>query len=283
MSWPIIARKDFADAGRSRLLWALSLFMVVLVAGIAAIPQLLHIPGEGVPPTFDDAISFLFTIVTLMVSIIALVVGYRAVVGERESGSIRFLIGLPHTRRDVIIGKVIGRAGVVAVPTLIGFLVGGVVVLALYDGFDVMTYTSLLALSVLIGVVYVSFAVGISAAVSSRAKAVAGVLGVYVVFDWMWWTAPMAIYWIIHRELPAMTDVPAWFVLVERLGVWEPLHVIAATMTDIAGVETIPVEQRIAGDVPFYLETWFAWVFVAGWILVPLGIGYYRFRSAPIS
>lgn len=33
--------------------------------------------------------------------------------------------------------------------------------------------------------------------------------------------------------------------------------------------------DRIAGDVPFYLETWFAWVFVAAWIIVPLGIGYY--------
>ncbi|WP_440771905.1 ABC transporter permease subunit [Natronorubrum sp. DTA28] len=283
MSWMQIARKDFADASRSMMLWILSALMVLLVAGISSIPHLIHTPGQGPAPGFDEALSFLFTVVVTMISIIGLVVGYQAIVGERESGSIRFLLGLPNTRLDVIVGKVLGRAAVVAVPTVIGFVVGGIVIALLYDGFDVVTYVSLLAFSVLIGLVYVSLAVGVSASVSTRAKAVAGVLGIYIVTDWLWWAVPMAIYWLLERELPGTTDLPTWYLFVERLGIWEPLAVISGTLVDIAGVETVPPADRLAGDVPFYLEPWFAWVFVAAWILVPLAIGYYRFNRTILS
>lgn len=81
----------------------------------------------------------------------------------------------------------------------------------------------------------------------------------------------MGIYWILERELPGTTDLPVWYLLVERFGVWEPLGAIASALVDIAG------------DVPFFLETWFAWVFVAAWIIVPFGIGYYRFNRAVLS
>ncbi|WP_255171094.1 ABC transporter permease subunit [Natrononativus amylolyticus] len=283
MSWAHVARKDFADAIRSRTLWVLSALMILTVAGISAIPELIHIPGEGPAPGFDEAVSFMFTWMTLMISIIGLLAGYQAIVKERESGSIRFLLGLPNSRFDVVAGKVLGRSAVVAVPTVIGFLVGAVVIVVLYDGFAVVDYVALLAFSILLGVVYVSVAVGVSAAVSTRAKAVAGVLGIYLLFDWLWWAVPMAIYWLLERELPGATDLPTWYLLVERIGLWEPLGAIATTMVDIAGVETVPIADRIAGDVPFYLEPWFAWVFVAAWIVVPLGIGYYRFSRTVLS
>lgn len=283
MSWAHVARKDFADALRSKMLWALSGLMILVVAGVSAIPYLLSSSYAGSAPGFDEAMSFAFTWMTAIVSIMGLVVGYQSIVRERESGTIRFMLGLPNTRLDVIVGKVLGRAAVVAVPTVIGFLVGAVVIVSLYDGFVITDYVGLLAISILIGLVYLSAAVGVSAAVSTRTKAVAGALGVYVVFDWLWWIVPMGIYWLLEGELPGTTDLPTWYVLLERLGIWEPLRTVAGTLVDIAGVETVPTADRLAGEVPFYLETWFAWVFIAAWIVVPLGIGYYRFDRAILS
>ncbi|WP_121743737.1 ABC transporter permease subunit [Natronorubrum halophilum] len=283
MTWARIARKDFEDASRAMTLWILTALMILLVAGISSIPHLIHTPGQGPAPGFDEAISFLFSVVVTMASIIALVVGYQSIVGERESGSIRFLLGLPNTRLDVVVGKVLGRAAVVAVPTVIGFAVGGVVIAILYDGFDIATYAGLLAFSLLVGLVYVSLAVGVSASVDTRAKAVAGVLGVYIISDWLWWVVPMAIYWLLERELPGGTDLPVWYLFVERLGIWEPLAAISGTIVEIPGSETVSPADRLAGDVPFFLEPWFAWAFVAAWILVPLAIGYYRFNRTILS
>ena len=277
-----IANKDFADAGRSKMLWALTVLLVLLVAGVSAIPYLL---AEGTTPTFEQALSFLFTPIALLVPIIGLVVGYQAIVSERETGSIRFLLGLPNTRRDVVLGKVIGRAGVVAVPTLIGFLVGAVVIAALYDGFIVTDYLGLLVFSLIMGLVYVSVAVAISASVSSRAKALAGVLGFFVLFDFLWEFVPMAMYWAVEGNLPGFDGLPAWYLFVLRLSPGQALSAIALTLIEFAGAGDLDLTAagRVAGEVPFYLENWFAWIIVVLWIVVPVSLGYLRFKDAILS
>lgn len=282
MSWIHVASKDFADASRSMMLWALTVLLVLLVAGVSAIPYLL---ADGTTPPFEEALSFLFTPIALLVPIIGLVVGYQAIVSERESGSIRFLLGLPNTRRDVVLGKVIGRAGVVAVPILIGFLVGAVVIGALYDGFIVADYLGLLVFSLIMGLVYVSVAVGISASVSSRAKALAGVLGFFVLFDFLWEFVTMAIYWVIEGSLPGFDGLPAWYLFILRLSPGQALSAIALTLIEIAGAGDLDLTAagRVAGEVPFYLENWFAWIIVVLWIIVPVSLGYLRFKNAILS
>lgn len=282
MSWIHVASKDFADASRSMMLWALTVLLVLLVAGVSTIPYLL---ADGTTPPFEEALSFLFTPIALLVPIIGLVVGYQAIVSERESGSIRFLLGLPNTRRDVVLGKVIGRAGVVAVPTLIGFLVGAVVIGALYDGFIVADYLGLLVFSLIMGLVYVSVAVGISASVSSRAKALAGVLGFFVLFDFLWEFVTMAIYWVIEGSLPGFDGLPAWYLFILRLSPGQALSAIALTLIEIAGAGDLDLTAagRVAGEVPFYLENWFAWIIVVLWIIVPVSLGYLRFKNAILS
>ncbi|MFC4439091.1 MULTISPECIES: ABC transporter permease [Natrialbaceae] len=283
MSWVHIARKDFADAGRSLMLWALTVLLILLVAGVSSIPYLLA--TEGATPAFEEALSFLFTPIGFLIPIIGLVVGYQAIVSERESGSIRFLLGLPNTRRDVILGKVLGRTGVVAIPTVIGFVVGAVVIGALYDGFAIVDYLGLLVFSLIMGLVYVAVAVGISASVSSRAKALAGVLGFFVLFDFLWEFVTMGIYWALEGSLPGFDGLPAWYLFVLRLSPGQSLSAIALTLVDFAGAGDFDMTAagRVAGEVPFYLENWFAWLIVAMWILVPLGVGYARFKNATLS
>lgn len=284
MSWVHVARKDFEDASRSMTLWALTALLILLVAGLSAVPYLLATDAQA--PGFEDALAFLFTPIGFLVPIIGLVVGYQAIVGERESGSIRFLLGLPNSRRDVLVGKLLGRTGVVAVATVIGFLVGAVVIAALYDGFAVADYLGLAAFSLVVGLVYVAIAVGVSASVTSRAKAVAGVLGIFVVFDVLWQFVPMSIYWLLEGELPNLFEnVPAWYVFVERLSPGESLSAIALTLVEFAGAGDLDLTAagRVGGELPFYLENWFAWLIVLAWIAVPLAIGYYRFERAILS
>lgn len=282
MSWTHVARKDFADASRSKLLWALTALLLLLVAGVSAIPYLLQNDGT---PSFDVAVNFLFGPIGLLVPIIGLIVGYRAIVGERESGSIRFLLGLPNTRSDVLVGKVLGRSVVVAVPTIIAFVVGSVVLAALYTGFDIADYLGLLVFSLLMGLLYVAIAVGVSASVSSRAKAVAGVLGIFVIFDFLWQFVPMAVYWLLNGELPNPLSVPAWYIFVGRFSPGQALTAIAIELIDSIGVQNTDLSAagRVAGEVPFYLDLWVTWVIVLAWIAVPLGIGYLRFRNATLS
>jgi len=64
----------------------------------------------------------------------ALIAAYLAIAGERESGSLKLLLGLPPSRGEVLVGKFLGRSGVVAIGLVLGFLVSGVVTVAIYGG-----------------------------------------------------------------------------------------------------------------------------------------------------
>lgn len=283
MSWSHIARKDFADAGRSLTLWVVTGLLVVLVAGMVAIPSLL-----SAEEPFADALYFLFSAVGLLIPIIGLLLGYNAVVGERESGSIRFLLGLPNTRRDVVWGKLLGRTGVIVAASVVAFAVGAGVIAWLYEGFVVSDYLVLLAFTVVMGVVYLSIAVGVSASVSSRGKAIAGVLGVFVLFDVVWQSIPSGIYYLLEGSWPTLYGegtLPAWFVLVERLSPGQALSAVAITIVDVIDTAEIDLTAagRVAGEIPFYLETWFAGVIVVAWIAVPVAIGYARFSRAVLQ
>lgn len=283
MSWSHIARKDFADASRSLTLWVVTGLLVVLVAGMVAIPSLL-----SADEPFAQALYFLFSAVGLLIPIIGLLLGYNAVVGERESGSIRFLLGLPNTRRDVVWGKLLGRTGVIVAASVVAFAVGAAVIVWLYEGFVVSDYLVLLAFTVVMGVVYLSIAVGVSASVSSRGKAIAGVLGVFVLFDVVWQSIPSGIYYLLEGSWPTLYGegtLPAWFVLVERLSPGQALSAVAITIVDVIDTAEIDLTAagRVAGEVPFYLETWFAGVIVVAWIAVPVVVGYARFSRAVLQ
>ncbi len=283
MSWSHIARKDFADASRSLTLWVVTGLLVVLVAGMVAIPSLL-----SADEPFAQALYFLFSAVGLLIPIIGLLLGYNAVVGERESGSIRFLLGLPNTRRDVVAGKLLGRTGVIVAASVVAFAVGAGVIAWLYEGFVLADYLVLFAFTVVMGVVYLSIAVGVSASVSSRGKAIAGVLGVFVLFDVVWQSIPSGIYYLLEGSWPTLYGegtLPAWFVLVERLSPGQALSAVAITIVDVIDTAEIDLTAagRVAGEVPFYLETWFAGVIVVAWIAVPVVVGYARFSRAVLQ
>jgi ABC-2 type transport system permease protein len=52
--------------------------------------------------------------------IVGVVVGYNAVSGGRESGSLKLLLSLPHSRADVVFGKVVGRGAALSLAVFAG-------------------------------------------------------------------------------------------------------------------------------------------------------------------
>jgi len=285
MGWTHVASKDFHDAIRSRMLWVVTGLLVLLTAGTSAIPRLIH--EDGPEPEFTQGIEMLYLTVGLLVPIIGLVVGYRAVVGERESGSIRTLLGLPNSRLDVIVGKTVGRVAVMTVATVAGILAGTVVLLALYDGFDIVDYAAV-GLHVLLGaVLFVVLAIVISASVASSAKAAAAIFGVYVGVFTFWEYLPDAVYWAVEGTLPGGGTPPAWYVFLGQLNPGQALDELLLVPLDVFAdapyVTVQPAAERVPGDAPFYLESWFAAVVFLAWIAVPLAIGYVRFRNATLN
>jgi len=129
MSLVAIARKDFQETVRSRGMIALVVLFSLLVAAFAF----------AVRPTAESeqfATEVLLSVfigpflVTTLVPLVGVVVGYNAVSGERESGSLKLLLSLPHSRADVVFGKVVGRGAALALAVFAGFLLPALVLIA---------------------------------------------------------------------------------------------------------------------------------------------------------
>jgi len=213
-----------------------------------------------------------------------LVVGYMAIVGERQTGSVKILLGFPHSRRDIVAGKLLGRTGVVAVGIVVGFVVAAIAAVGLYGGFPARDFFGLLGVTLLLGMTFVGFAVGTSAAVATRGKAMATVIGVFVVFNVMWdFITSLVLYAATGNFF--MEDPPTWF---ELLGSISPMTAYEGAARSVLEVDigsafgTSSSTAATASD-PLFLQDWFGFVVLAAWMLVPLAIGYVRFQRANLG
>lgn len=209
MSVEAVARKDFRDAVRSRWLLALTALFVVIATAFMLIGAQFLSSTDAQQFSTSSILGFMnggFT--TWLVPLIALVVAYSAVVGERESGSLKLLLSLPHSRADVVAGKVIGRTAAVGVPLFVGFLLPALVAALGPLQFAPLDYLGYLLLMVVLAAVYVAIAVGCSAATGSSTVAVAAAVGVYFLFT--------VVFGGINSALPLLLGLnggPSWLPL----------------------------------------------------------------------
>lgn len=281
MSWAVVARKDFEDAIRSRGLIAMTVLFTLLYAGAAYAYTFI---GSSNPQATSvlSLINFLLLPATILVPIVGVFAGYRAIAGERETGSIKLLLGLPHTRQDVVVGKIVGRSTVVTVSTLVGFLVAAIVAAVLYGSFPAVDFVAFGALTVLFALAFVGIGVGISAATGSTTKAIAGGFGVFFLFQFLWGEIPKLINYAINGSYGFSGRQPEWSYLVAQL---DPQNAYQLAVNDWivqSPLQEALYQQLFGGDVPLFLSPWFALVVLLVWILLPAGLGYLAFDRADL-
>ena len=280
MSWTAIARKDFQDAARSKALWSLTALFVLFMAGMAYVFTLFS-DSAGASSELGSIglLFFLVSPVTLLIPITGLVMAHKAIAGEVESGSAKFLLSLPHTRRDAVIGKVAGRSAVMGAAVLVGLLVAAVVVLALYDSFDAMAYAGFSVLAVLLAVLYTAIGVGLSALTKSGSRATILTAGFFVVFEVAWGIIPAGIYYLLNSSFGPGGTPPEWYLLLNRI---PPSSAFSSAVFGFIPGETGSVAAFFPQNVPFYLSKWAAVATMLLWVVVVPALGYWRFRAADL-
>lgn len=281
MSWTIVAQKDFRDAGRSKMLWAVSVLFVLFAAGAAylyaQIPALQQGGGNEIATT--NLLLFLQTPVGIFVPIIGLMLGYKAIAGEIENGNVKLLLSLPHSRTNVVLGKLVGRISVLTIATVLGFTVALGIVLALYPEFSAVEYVQFTLLTLLFGGAYVSIGIGLSSLTKSTAKAGIGVFSVFVLFNWLWDFIPNLLNWAINGSFLFAEGAPDWYLVFGRLS---PNGAFNGALMPL--LELSPIQQQLLGQAgdAFYLSWWFSLLLLIGWIVLPIALGSYRFQNMDI-
>lgn len=288
MSVGTVASKDVRGVTRSRALWAVATGLALLAAAIA-----LTYVGyqEGPAEMVRQLFRRLATALSILLPIVALVGSYMAIAGERESGGIVFLLGLPNSRRDVFLGKLCSRMGVAAAGVTFMIAAAASVGAARFGAFPAQVVFGLLGASVAYAWVFVAVAVALSAAVAAKTRAIAASVGAYFVLVLLYLVPgvriPAIVEWF-HRSVLGMSANPD---LYDAVAYTSPLIayrkatnlVFPPSMEQEVFTRMPPEGTETAPELPFYLADWVAPLVFAGWILVPLVVGYYRFQRADLE
>ncbi len=268
MSWLVVARQEAwltATARSVRLLAGL----LVLVCAIGGYVFPVFDPGPHTTAHFGGYVSgWLGTLVPL----IGLVVGYNAVVGERRSGALVLSLSLPHRRRDVVLGKLVGRLVPVVAAIVAGGLLAGALVVYPFGEFTVVAYVAFVGATVALGVVYTALGVAISTLVATKTRATVAAFGIYVLFVGVWTELEGAIEFALASIGLDQEGIPASVELLLALEPTTAYDRIVAGAIDPAGS---------VGDA-WYLGEWVALALLVLWATVPLGIAYRRFAGVDL-
>ena len=262
-----IAAKEFQDRIRSRWTLAVAAVFTVFALAIAyfGAAQQGAVGLRGV----DVTIASLVSLVIYLVPLIALLLGYDAIVGERERGSLALLMSLPVTRVELLLGKYLGLAAALAGSTLVGFGIVGALLGSKFGALALLHFAGFMASAIGLGLAFLSVSVLISVVAASRigasGMAIVSWFGFVLVYD----LVLLALLVALAGRLPS-TVVPALLLL-------NPAD--AFRMVNIFGFADAARLYGLAAVVPRS----FASPFVQGaalvaWILMPLGIASWRFR-----
>lgn len=279
MSVVAVIRKEFLDSIRSYNLIGLVVIFAVLTgiwSGIHWIPEMVN-PIEGNLDTLA-LLNSMRQPALLLIPLIGLAVGYNAVAGEREQGSIKLLLGLPNTRREALLGKVIGQTAVVSVSIVIGYSVAALIAFVTYNSFALSVFVKYTLLSILYALVCVSIAISFSASTGSRQRAVIGAGAVYLVILLLW-DSIMAVLTLVLVNNPSQPAAhPDWLI---ALGYINPSTAFAqATRAVIPASREITVYPLL--ETSFWID-WYGFIVMGLWIFIPLTLGHLLFDRADIQ
>ena len=276
-----VANLDFLNVRRAKLVWApialYTLFMFLFFWG----------QSTSDSPDFYAVLWGLIGIGgVLIVPLIALVATYLSIAGERESGSITYSLGLPVSRGEFMLGKFFSRAGVVLVGIVGSFALGVVAAFVFVPGmtFEYADYVLFVGMTSLYALAYVSVALSISAATSSRSRAMTGAIGFFFLFNIVWNFLPVnptQMLTFLGNQL-GIEFSDSFLELVFSLSPTGAYLNSSQLIIPDRFLQTVGGAASSAGD-PFYIQGWFMLVIMAAWVVVPLVASYLRFQRAELG
>lgn len=284
MSVGTVARKDLTSVRRSRALWTAGTALVLFTVLFAYWTESFGVSDR-------EAVVRLFSTLTLAIAvvlpIVALVASYLAIAGERRSGGIKFLLGVPNSRRDVFLGKLASRLGLIAGGIVFAFFAASNVAIARHGVLPIRTVLGLFVVSFVYAAVWVGIGVSLSAAVAARGRAIAAAFGSYfvliIIFALPFRLIPSFVRWLNERLL-GFDPNQHLYDAVSHVSPYIAFRKAANLAFPAAEESQLFRRSAEAGtDLPVYLTDEFSLVVLAVWLVVPAVIGYRRFQRMDLD
>lgn len=260
-----LAHKEFRDHVRSRWVLAVSVIFAVFALAIAY----LGMAQEGAVGFrgMEVTLVSLTSLAIYLVPLIALLLGYDCIVGERERGSLDLLLTMPITRLELLLGKYLGLAAALAFATVAGF---GAVGLVLSYGIGLsalLAYGTFMLTTLAMGFAFLSIALLVSTL--ARDKIVATGASMVLWFGFVLIYDLLLVGALVVTQGRYLGNAFPLLLLLNPADIYRLLNVI--------GMESVRQYYGLATVVPagFASPAWM-WLAMLAWIALPLVLAYLR-------
>jgi Cu-processing system permease protein len=263
-----LARKEFRDRLRNR--WVLAVALVFAVFSLVITYFGGAQQGQLGLRSVEFTISSLVSLVIYLIPLIALLLGFDAVVGERERGSLDLLLALPITRAELLLGKYLGLALALTLSTLSGFAMVALLLFQQFGWAGLYHYLGFVFSSLLLGLAFLSLAVGLSVVVRERTRASGMAIAIWFLF--------VLVFDLLLLSLLVATggsyggDALAYLLLLNPADVFRILNVFS--------LEDVRSFYGLTSILPPSLaKPWLLGGVMLGWIVLPLALANWRFKA----
>ncbi len=275
--WTII-KKEFMDSVRNKWIIAMTIVFIVLALIVSYFGSVYfgQISDEVTGfQEFSVTIGFMAAISTILISIIALMLGYGAIVGEKERGSMDLLLSMPITRTESFVSKFLGLSLVLFISIFLGFGSAGIVIGAFAGSADFPLYLLFLAATFLIGLVFLSLALLLSSLMKKRSTALGGAVLMWFLFVWIYDIVVLGVYVLVEGFDPLNFEPGGWYYAVELCN---PL--MAYNMTTALIISMAPGIDDLG--LPWFVNGFSTTAILFLWIFIPLILSLWVFLRKDI-
>ena len=263
----VIAGKELRERIRNRWVLAVAVVFAVFALVIAYFGAAQQ--GAVGLRSIDVTIASLVSLVIYLVPLIALILGYDAIVGERERGSLELLLSLPLTAFELLLGKFLGLAGALALSTLAGFGAAGVVLVYNIGPSALYHYAGFMVSALLLGLTFLSMAVAVSVGARDRMRASGIAIALWFFF--------VLVYDLLLLGLLVLAEGRLNMNFFPLLLMLNPADVFR--ILNIFGFEDVRKLYGLATVFPEALANpWLLGAVMVLWIAAPLGVATWRFK-----
>nr|WP_315248619.1 ABC transporter permease subunit [uncultured Duganella sp.] len=262
----VLAAKEWRDRLRNRWVLAVAVLFAIFALAIAYFGAAQQ--GQVGFHSIDATIASLSSLVIYLVPLIALILGYDAIVGERERGALELLLSMPVTRLEVLLGKYLGLAAALTSATAIGFGAGLLPLFSQLTVAEGWRYAQFVASAVLMGLAFLSIAMLVSVSTRDRVRASGIALMLWFLFVLVFDLLLMGVMVLSQGKLGS--GLFAALLMLNPADVFRLLNVFSSDQA-----------QAMYGLATVMPESWTKPALLAGvmlaWIVLPFSIALRRF------
>ncbi len=266
----VIAGKEFRDRIRNRWVLAVAVVFTALALVIAYFgsAQQGSVGFRGVEVTIASLVS----LVIYLVPLIALILGFDAIVGERERGSLDLLLSMPITRMELLLGKFFGLSAALSFSTVAGFGFAGAVLATHLSLSALFHYVGFIVSSILLGMSFLSLAVTVSVMSTDRTSASGIAIALWFFFVLVFDLLLLGLLVVTGGELGGIGgDVFPYLLFLNPADIFRILNIFT--------LEEVRTLYGLATVFPANLsDPWLLGGIMLLWIVAPLSFAAWRFK-----